>query len=275
MKKTVILPNEHEYHRYCNNIFTSHGPNEVHLAAAEILSTEFIIDQKKYDDMVLTERTSSDVLEIKITHPAKVKYGDLTYLVDGVHMMDKFIKNMKKAAKGYSSVPGLSDEQISTLSNQYKGDVFEVFVEALIKTHGVDRRIGISDYKPINTQNGQEDLGVDGHGIGTNGKVATVQVKFRSEHNYVLTANADGLSNFKNSSHEMYGVDFNDNENMLIVTTAADIHHFTRYKMLNGKVRCLTLDGIEKLVNNNINFWTKFRAMLQHKKTTTDVPELT
>jgi hypothetical protein len=202
---------------------------------------------------------------MRITHHAVGSHADfidVSILAKNVTTLDQFIKNMMSEGKKIAKKIFDTEEDQERYYNQFVGDLFEVFVEFFIKSHGRDRRIGISNYNPVHVENGEEDLGVDGHGIGTNGRPATVQVKFRAQHDYMLTTNADSLSNFKNASHEMFNVNFDDIDNMLVVTTAKSVHHKSRDRMLNGKVRFLFRHDIEKLVNNNIAFWNAFHAAI-------------
>lgn len=141
--------------------------------------------------------------------------------------------------------------------DKYKGDGFELFVEALIKLHPVDNRIGICNYT---VQEGL-DTGIDGRGVGIDGRLATVQVKYRSDKTQLLTANKDHLSNFVMSSL-FEGVDKESTNNMLIITTADNLHHFTDNEMFLNKVRCIGYKQLRELVDNNINFWNKFRELL-------------
>lgn len=145
--------------------------------------------------------------------------------------------------------------------DKYKGDGFELFVEALIKLSPIDNRIGIGNYEPIQ----MGDTGVDGKGIGINGKKATVQVKYRSNHNQVLTANGDHLSNFVMSSAFHEKIDVDDKNNMLIVTTAKGLHHFTETEMFINKVRCIGYEELRSLVDNNSLFWDCFRKLCEVK----------
>ncbi|MFW6120837.1 MAG: DEAD/DEAH box helicase [Petrotogales bacterium] len=140
--------------------------------------------------------------------------------------------------------------------NQFKGDILELFTEYLLKTRGSDNRIGINEYQLVQ-ETDLPDLGVDGIGIGANQKPATVQVKYR-HHDYILTANEDHLSNFMVQSWSTFNVDMNDTMNMLIVTTAQDIHHHTHDNMLQGKVRTLARPQLRQLVDNDTYFWSNF-----------------
>lgn len=196
---------------------------------------------------------------ITLVHPAvSIRRATLTRVVETSTDWDSFEKNLKQEAKEF--IKRADEEDREQFRNQFLGDFMEVFVEALIKTHGVDQRIGIVDYRPLNTHNGDEDLGVDGHGVGTNTMPATVQVKFRSDPTQVLTANKDHLSNFALASYNVYGVQFQDTRNMLIVTNCAGVHHFTMNKMLAGKVRCISRTELRLLVDGNQVFWDEFRA---------------
>lgn len=201
-----------------------------------------------------------DYSELRVLHPNRNTNRDWVALLDGVTTLAHFEKNCKKYAKAAGRIYDTEEEKQS-IYNQYVGDTFEVFGEVLLKTHGYDRRIGISNYVPINPSNGDEDLGVDGHGVGTNGRPATVQFKFRGNPAYQLRANDDHLTNFLVDSWHRYDVDFNDTENMLIVTNCAGLHHFSRDKMLRGKVRCLAGFELRELVDNNIPFWDAMRML--------------
>lgn len=141
--------------------------------------------------------------------------------------------------------------------NKYKGDGFELFVEALIKLSPVDNRIGIGEYCP----NEGQDVGVDGRGIGANGNPATVQVKYRGNGKTLLTATEDHLANFVVASILREHVDPEDNNNMLIITTAEGLHLFTDVEMFTGKVRCLGRKDLASLVDDNGLFWDRFREL--------------
>lgn len=143
--------------------------------------------------------------------------------------------------------------------NKYKGDGFELFVEALIKLSPVDNRIGISNYVVVEENS---DTGIDGRGIGMDGELATVQVKYRSDNTQSLSANRDHLSNFVMSSL-LEGVNKDTCTNMLIITTADGLHHFTDNDMFMNKVRCMGYRQLRELVDNNNIFWDNFRDLLK------------
>ena len=178
---------------------------------------------------------------ITLTHPFIFRCSDRNSLLNNCLKLNTFLHNLDKQSKS------------SPDENKYKGDGLELFAEALIKLSPIDKRVGITDYNVV-TDN---DTGVDGFGIGINGRPATVQVKNRTA-NYILTANEDHLTNFSNTSFIKYGVKVEDKDNMLIITTADDLHHYTDNEMFDGKVRCLNRENLRRLVDDNNFFWNSF-----------------
>lgn len=193
---------------------------------------------------------------IKLDHKfAKLCNCKATLLKD-VTTLAQFMKNIKKEAKTQYSL--YKDE------NTFKGDAFECFVEFFNKKLPVY----INAYTPL--ANADRDTGVDGIGTGLNGKLATVQIKYRENTISSLTANEDHLSNFAWTSVAKYGVDVNDDKNMLVFTTAKDLHYFTKDEMLLGKVVCIGYDTLCAFVDNNVVFWQDFEESL-NAVTSTDL----
>ena len=189
-------------------------------------------------------------MEIKLTHSFLNYVYNLNELLEDCNKLSTFCSRLEKQSILF---PDRFDP------NLYKGDGFELFVEALLKLHSVDRRIGISNYEPISKT--IQDIGVDGSGTGINNFPATVQVKYRSNNVSLLTANTDHLSNFVAGSLLHYKVNPEHNDNMLIITTAKGLHHFTDIEMYASKVRCLGSEELKKLVDNNDMFWNAFRKL--------------
>lgn len=188
-------------------------------------------------------------MNIELTHSFKRKAHDLDGLLDRCNKMSTYRNRLNKQAALH---PDRYDP------NKYKGDGLELFAEALIRLSPCDNRIGIGNYEVIPRN---RDRGVDGVGIGANGKPATVQVKYYSNTKKQLTTNEDRLSNFVSCSQNRYGVDINDDKNMLVVTTANSLNPFTDTEMLHGKVRCLGWNQLRQLVDNNQLFWDAFRNL--------------
>ena len=187
-------------------------------------------------------------MNITLTHRFRLTAHDLHELLEDCYKLSTFCTRLEKQAALF---PDRYDP------DKYKGDGLELFTEALIKLSPVDNRIGVGNYRVVEGQ----DTGVDGSGTGANGKPATVQVKYRSNGQAVLTANKDHLSNFVMSSILHEKVDPNDTMNMLIVTTAEGLHHFTDAEMFDKKVRCLGREQLRELVDNNQLFWDQFRQL--------------
>lgn len=149
-----------------------------------------------------------------------------------------------------------SPDEISDRYNMFVGMAFEVFVEMLLKRHPGGNQTMISNYTPIAAH--EPDVGVDGTGIGNNGRPAAVQCKFKSSLDGFLTANDDHLCNFVVAANHKYGVLVEDANNLLVVTTAKNIHPKTKTEMLHDKVRCIGIDHLRLLVNNDLPFWQEF-----------------
>lgn len=185
---------------------------------------------------------------MQLTHKFLKQAHDLHGLLENCNKISTFCSRLEKQSELF---PDRYDPDL------YKGDGLELFSEALIKLSPVDNRIGIHHYQVVDGQ----DLGVDGSGIGSNGKPATVQVKYRSNNQRQLTANNDHLSNFVSASILHEKVDPEDYHNMLIITTAKGLHHFTDNDMYGNKVRCLGREQLRELVDNNNAFWDEFRTL--------------
>lgn len=188
-------------------------------------------------------------MTIRLEHPFKSRCFNLDELLKDCQKLSTFCSRLEKQSVLYP-------DRYKT--NDYLGDGFEFLVEALIKLSPIDNRIGVTDYKLVQKT---DDTGVDGYGVGINGKPATVQVKFRSKTDTVLTANQSHLSNFVMSSLLKFNVDKEDVNNMLIITTADGLHHFTKDTMFDGKVRCIGNNELRQLIDNNILFWDHFRNL--------------
>ena len=181
-------------------------------------------------------------MEIELKHPFILRCLDLNDLFTDCQDLKIFMSKVTK-----QSVMSMDE-------NKYKGDSLELLGEALIKLSPVDKRIGVFNYSPVL----DNDHGVDGFGTGFNLKPATVQFKWRIP-TAILTANTDHLSNFVMSSYREFDVDVKDNENMLIITTAKDLHHYTDAEMFGGQVRTINYDLLKQLVDGNLSFWQLFK----------------
>lgn len=139
----------------------------------------------------------------------------------------------------------------------YRGDGFEALVEVLINNSPIDKRINIQKYEPWNFELHGDDMGVDGIGVSHDGTIHTVQIKFRSNTQYELTANEDHISNFVAKSTTMH---LGQIVNMTVFTTAAGLSRQVSEKMFNNTVRTLGYNDISKMIDNNGAFWDIFRS---------------
>ena len=188
-------------------------------------------------------------MEIKLEHHFVKTCHDINNLLKDVKKLNTYISRLERQSNLY---PNRYDPET------YKGDGFELFTEALLKLSPIDNRLGIGNYQ---IEKGQ-DTGVDGFGIGIDGRPATVQVKFRSNNEQYLTANDDHLSNFVVVSQNRYNVPVDATNNMLIITSAAGVHHFTESAMFQNKIVVFGREQLRRLVDNNILFWDTFRQLV-------------
>jgi len=135
-------------------------------------------------------------------------------------------------------------------ADKVKGDLFEIFAECFFKILAADNRVGVYGYQPGPPT---EDYGVDGVGVGMDGKPSTIQVKFRSNQNEELTIK--DIKNFQGISYRKYGVPVDTNQNLILFTNAKGLHWITEANVLSGATRTIGGDQISKLVDGNSVFW--------------------
>lgn len=148
--------------------------------------------------------------------------------------------------------------------NKMKGDLFEIFGELFFKLTSTDNRVGISEYHPVS---GQEDYGVDGTGIGMNGRPCTIQIKFKS--NIMEDLTIKDLKNFQGLSYRKYGVDVNDDNNLIILTNCTGVHWKTETKVLESSIITYGNYGEEHVrsisaLTNNTAFWSGVRNFVDY-----------
>lgn len=199
-------------------------------------------------------------MKIELVHHFKNRAHDLHGLLLDCNKLSTFCNRLEKQSL---LEPDKYDPE------KYKGDGFELLCEALIKLSPVDNRIGISNYEPVL----KDDVGIDGIGIGIDGYVTTIQIKYRSNNTVQLTANKDHLSNFTSASKDIFINEaikdnsilnhINNKNRMLIITTANGLHHFTDDVMFKNQVNVIAYDDLRLLLDNNINFWNNFRELIK------------
>lgn len=185
-------------------------------------------------------------MKTQLEHNFITKAHSLTNLFEGTRKMSTFMSKLEK------------DALIDTLRYdpfKYVGDGFEFFVELFLMLHPCDNRIGVGEYQP--TQ--QDDNGVDGTGINLKGEKCVVQIKYRSNTQYFLTANQDHLSNMFSDGDCRYQVvtDHQNPKNFrhFVFTTAEGLNFYTDQNMYKSRVKCIGYKDFRKLLDNNVIFW--------------------
>ena len=218
-------------------------------------------------------------------------------LLNGCNGLDMFTSRIERLAKKiaqceqdkpnkylreWQSYKGVSLTP-SDAGNKFKGDVFEIFCEVLIKLSPIDDRIGIGDYHPYNPgsplpswaiHDPKDDVGVDGYGLSRDGTPATVQCKYRI-WDWELSQR-DHLDNFRVSSMVHFGIAPEAVGKMLIITTGKELSWHTAQEQFMGKIRCISRDAsfgclwgskqtvdkffsLKTMVDENLIFWNMFR----------------
>ena len=201
-------------------------------------------------------------MSVQLVHPFvnRIPNVDEWLLADNdegvVCSINSFCAKVKKLAAQYSDH---IDE------SKFKGDALEVLAEYICKTNSTDNRVGIYEYRPT-TDPDDDDWGVDGVGVGENGNVATVQVKFR-RGDYTLLYDADHLGNFVAESWgPKYRVSIDDDNNMLIITTAKDVEAQAMEKGFGGKVRVLNREALRIMFDNRPEWWKQFYEAVKESR---------
>lgn len=187
--------------------------------------------------------------EIELEHPFILHSHNIDELLKGTQKLATFCNKLEKQSLLHPNRYPIND---------YTGDGFEFLSEGIYKLFPVDNRLGMSNYRitPPMTP------GVDGFGIGIDGKPATSQSKYKSDSRWLLTANEDHLSNFTSLSMMKYGVDPLSKTNMIVITTANDLHFYTKDIMFLNRVRCIGYEDLRGLLDNNIPFWNNLRELV-------------
>lgn len=173
---------------------------------------------------------------------------DAAKLLDGCDKLSTFMGRINKQAK--------EDNGMGWTADEYKGFGFEALIEVLVCASPIDKRIGITNYRPHNNKTDGQDMGIDGYGTSHNGNLHTVQVKFRSDVMTELTTR-DMISNFvaKTTSSPVY-----KDADMTLFTTAKGLGQKIADDMYHGRVRTLGYKELSKLLDGNTAFWNLFRT---------------
>jgi len=143
--------------------------------------------------------------------------------------------------------------------NRFKGDVFEIFIDAFLLILGSNANIAVYDYQPEKKKN---DWGVDGFGKGSNNKPLTVQIKFRSE--YDMELKSEHLGQFPYQSLLNYGVELNNPDNLLLITSCKGLNAITASQVFRNTIREINGEMIRNLVDDNYVFWNNLLDIIDN-----------
>lgn len=154
-------------------------------------------------------------------------------LLDGVSKSTTLFNRIDKLSENFSNY-GYNDQF------KMKGDLFEIFGELYLRILGPHPTIGVYNFKP---EDSVYDNGVDGTGIGIDGKPLTVQFKFRSNATDELIA--EDLNQFGFQSIVKYGVDKDTKTNMVLFTCAKGLHYHTDNEVFANRIRTIGVKEID------------------------------
>lgn len=182
------------------------------------------------------------------------------YLKDKT-IFDQLFKETKTLAQLSNKIIKTSKSHLSLSyqdADKLKGDLFEIFTECFFKILSADNRIGVYDYQPAPPN---EDYGVDGSGIGMDGKPLTIQVKFRSDATTELKQ--EDINQFAFQSIRKYRVDVDTKTNMILFTNARGLHWASEKNVFLDSIKSIGYSEISNLIDNNTVFWKEIFDMIQ------------
>ena len=95
------------------------------------------------------------------------------------------------------------------------------------------------------------------------GEKSAVQIKYRKDPTYYLTAGYDNLDSMSTEAmHE--GVVFGEKiPRHYIFTSAKGLNHKTSDYKFRDKVKCYGIDDIKSIIDNNPNFWNNIVNLIK------------
>lgn len=218
---------------------------------------------------------------VNLSHPAisLCKTAAWNKLLNDCSTLRRFCSRIEWCSKKIIDTPLEQENPYYHLSGRdnamkFKGDVFEVLAELVIRLSPLDDRIGIHNYQVIT----EGDTGVDGHGLTRDGEPITVQVKYRL-WDKILNEIESHLDNFSLTSMNKFSVNTASRPaRMLLITTGQELSWNTIDKF-QGSIRCIsndasygcmkgapskTVDSLFSLktIVDNAFFWDTFRNQI-------------
>ena len=212
---------------------------------------------------------------------AKMSWKDLlTLVLKDVNTMDAFGKSIRKHAQVFrtssdteaikAGVMKYSDTEL-----KFIGNMFEVFGEFLVRGHEHDDRLYLRDYSLMN----MEDNGIDARAIDSrDGRPVFIQYKCYQESEFfngrfkpvLLTGSNGHLDSFVAECSMVHQDEYPNPKDykwdkpyrMIVVTTASEIHDYTKTQKYRGRVECINASHLRQMCDGNAAFWDDFRKSL-------------
>lgn len=183
----------------------------------------------------------------------KLKEADyLPNFFTDVSTLKQLVKKIDKLAHNDYKRFNLKDPE------KFKGNLFEIFAECFFLLFSSHNKIGIYNYTPVVDI---QDYGVDATAIGMDGKPATIQVKYRNNVTVQLTQ--DDLKQFPFQSIVKYGVEPKTQSNMIVFTSARELHWVTEGNVFLGTLTTIGYPAISAFVDNNWVFWQNLKDIIK------------
>lgn len=170
-------------------------------------------------------------------------------LFDGVLKVNTLFNRIDKISENYTNY-GYND------SNKMKGDLFEIFGELYLNILGSYPSVGVYNFTPVDSVH---DNGVDGYGLGIDGKPLTIQFKFRSNATDELIA--EELKQFGFQSIVNFNVDKDTKTNMVLFTCGKGLHYHTDNEVFSNRIRTIGIKQLEYEAKG-FPFWKKLGDMI-------------
>lgn len=202
---------------------------------------------------------------IKLTHDFVWQHQPaLLRMLEGTTKLDQYLKKLRDYARTLRD-PSASEGAPDKTQLKIIGDGFECFGEVFLKLRGkLDERIYIDQFhRPENlTDNGVDGVGYD----SKTGGLVFVQFKCYRETEF-LTGVDSHLDSFVAESLmlmrdlETSPQGFNHWPRLVVITSAADIHPYTKQQKYRDRVKCFNHTELHRLTNNG-TFWDEFRSIV-------------
>ena len=183
--------------------------------------------------------TSMELFDRKHHFPSMVSALETQLLYENVVELDDWKEQLTRLAFEHETTLRFPD------TDKFLGDAFEHFVECIIRFYETKQHVNCVELTPAP----ENAPGVDFIGKAIDGSVHTIQCKYRTDRNALLSNKSDGIGMFPSTSLTKY------NAKVMSVWTTAKGLHPTTEEAFNNKVRTFGFRQIEYLVNQIYGFW--------------------